>query len=144
MTTAKHSFNDKVNTADVLKPTVSSVQGLQASALFSFRQNKHPQPDHHTSRHIPSSTHQTTHIHIQTTSKSTRCKGHYNPSIINHNLYVLQIQTPNSTRNIRQKGHKIYWVSSHLVFHHSITPFTNYVQPCKSHSIPFGTQNLKM
>jgi hypothetical protein len=34
--------------------------------------------DHHTSRRIPSSTHQTTHIHIQTTRKSTRCKDHYN------------------------------------------------------------------
>jgi hypothetical protein len=83
ITTAEHSSIDKVNTADVLKPTVSSIQRLQASALFSFRQNKHPQRDHHTSRRIPSSTRQTTHIHVQTTSKSTCCKGHYNPSIIN-------------------------------------------------------------
>jgi hypothetical protein len=37
ITTAKRSVNDTVNTANVLKPTVSSIQGLQASALFSFR-----------------------------------------------------------------------------------------------------------
>jgi hypothetical protein len=129
---------------NVLKPTVSSIQGLQASALFSFRQNKHPQRDHHTSRRIPSSTRQITHIHVQTTSTSTRCKGQYNPSTINHSSYVLRIQTPNSARNIRQTGHKIYRVLSHSIFHPFITTSTNYVQHCKPHGTPFGTQKLKM
>jgi hypothetical protein len=34
ITTVKHSVSDKVSTADVLGPTVSYVQGLQAGALF--------------------------------------------------------------------------------------------------------------
>jgi hypothetical protein len=31
---SQHSFNDKVNTADGIKLTLSPIQGIQASALF--------------------------------------------------------------------------------------------------------------
>jgi hypothetical protein len=109
---------------------------------YLYRQNKHPQRDHHTSRRIPSSTRQTTHIHVKT-SKSTRCKGHYNPSITNlvrtSSIFKLRIlQGTSGKQDIRYIV--CYHIYSSIFF---ITTFTNYVQHCKPQGIPFGTQNLK-
>jgi hypothetical protein len=86
---SQHSFNDKINTADGLKLTLSSIQGMQASALFhSGTISTHNvaitlQDSRHIVERIPS---QHAKLRISTyiiTSKATRCVGHYNPSSIN-------------------------------------------------------------